>query len=150
MLTLFLTSCLGLPGPDDEDETSEFGDDESHHNGETCMNCHTQGGSGEGWFTVAGSVERNAGHSLIEFYRSKNGPRFLALEVDGEGNFYTTDPVDFGDDGVFVGIRTGNKFEWMEDDEDELHPDVGPQGQIYYGSCNTCHGVTTDRIERAD
>lgn len=150
---IFLTmisSCKKFPDINNETNISEFGDDESHYNGRNCMDCHSQYGEGDGWFTLAGTVEGNAGNSLIELYRDKSSPYFMAIEVDGEGNFFTTEPIDFGSNGILVGIRTGTKFEWMEQDEDEDHQDVGSDGEIYYGSCNTCHGVSVDQIEPAD
>jgi hypothetical protein len=111
------------------------------------MDCHSQYGEGDGWFTLAGTVDGNAGNSLIELYRDMNSPRFMAIEVDGLGNFFTTEAIDYGS-GLFVGIRTGKNFEWME--QEDNNPDVGNDGEIFYGSCNTCHGVSVDQIERAD
>ncbi len=144
-----IASCSKFDVEGNEKNISEFGDDESHYNGRNCMDCHARSGSGEGWFTLAGTVDGSAGNSLIELYRDKQSPYFMTVEVDGEGNFFTTEPIDFGT-GIYVGIRTGANFEWMEEDDDEDHQDVGADGQIYYGSCSTCHGVTTDQIEPAD
>ena len=40
----------------DEDNISIAGDDESHNAGQNCMQCHYDGGEGEGCFVVAGTV----------------------------------------------------------------------------------------------
>ncbi|MCF8461627.1 MAG: hypothetical protein K9G46_12965 [Flavobacteriales bacterium] len=141
-----VSSCEKLEGEENEANISEFGDDDSHYHGRICMDCHARSGSGEGWFTVAGSMERNSGNSLIELYRYKNGPMVMSIEVDDESNFFTTEPIDFSD-GLVVAVRSpSGELEWMDDNEDD-HPDVGNNGEIYSGSCNTCHGVTTDMVE---
>jgi hypothetical protein len=148
-LMLLESSCSKFKLEDHETEISKFGDDESHYHGRICMDCHAAGGSGEGRFTVAGSIERNAGNSLIELYEYKDGQKLLSVEVDGRGNYFTTEPIDFSN-GLVVAVRspTGD-VEWMDENEDD-HPDVGSNGEIYSGSCNTCHGVTTEMVEAED
>ncbi len=146
ILFISIVSCTKFQGEPNDITISEFGDDESHYNGRNCMDCHAQSGPGEGWFIMAGTVDGNAGNSLIELYRDKSSPYFKVIEVDGEGNFTTTEPIDFGAAGIYVGIRDPQGALKRMEQEDN-HPDVGDDGQVYYGSCNTCHGVTIDLIE---
>jgi hypothetical protein len=114
----------------------------SHNNGQNCMNCHKSGGQGggEGWFVVAGSVfmpdkiSLNANGNIL-LYSGANGSGTLVatIQVDGKGNFYTTDAIDFGN-GLYPAIQgaTGS-LQYM--------------GQVTRtGACNGCHGVSTDRL----
>jgi hypothetical protein len=55
ILVLVTVSCEKEEG-ENETKISSYQSDESHHAGENCMNCHRSGGSGEGWFTIAGTV----------------------------------------------------------------------------------------------
>ena len=68
----------------------------SHNMGQNCMNCHKQGGSGEGWFNVAGTVYDSLGKSTypnatVNLYTGPNGTGSLkySFNVDASGNFYT-------------------------------------------------------------
>ena len=71
LAALLLLAILGLPACDDDDDDdhdgenetviSSFGETESHNEGEDCMLCHRDGGGGEGWFTVAGTVYETDG-----------------------------------------------------------------------------------------
>ena len=72
-------------------------DDESHNMGQNCLNCHKSGGSGEGWFSLAGTVydslkTATLPNSTVKLYSGPNGTGSLIgiIEVDGLGNFYTT------------------------------------------------------------
>lgn len=132
---------VGCEKEDDGDETkiSRFSSSESHKNGENCMDCHAEGGSGEGWFTVAGSVYDStlanpyAGAAIKISSGPQNAGSLLAtIEVDKNGNFYTTESIPFGD-VMYVSVtgKTGSvKF---------------MNSSIDNGQCNGCH-VNTSKI----
>ncbi len=130
--TVFAT----LPGCEKEREDNEllissFGEDESHHRTENCMNCHYSEGNADGWFTVAGTA-LGGNQITVELFDHAMRP-IKVLEVDDIYNFYTTESVDFSG-GLRVGVRNQNgTIEMMED-------------KIYYGACNQCHGHTTSTI----
>ncbi len=136
ILAIFITlqSCE----KDNETKISSYNSSESHKNGENCMSCHTSGSSGEGWFIVAGTIYNE---NLSSTYPNATVKLFsdtlvvdlvATIEVDNLGNFYTTQNIDF-ENGLYVsvvGANTNNKM----------------LGKITSGQCNSCHGVTTDRI----
>jgi len=70
----------------------------------------------------------------IELYSGPNGTGDLkyTIQVDGKGNFYTTETIDFGT-GLYVtasGSLGSNSMGSV----------------ITSGQCNACHGVNTDKI----
>lgn len=119
---------------------SSVGDDNSHNNGKNCMRCHSVGGEGPGWFTAAGSVYKSDKAS-----RNPNGKIFLytdpdgkgtlkyTIEVDGKGNFYTTETINFTGGLYPVHQQNNGNKKYM-------------QSPIISGECNSCHNVTTDKI----
>jgi hypothetical protein len=120
---------------DNDPQISKHGDDESHYTGYNCMNCHYNTGSGEGWFSVAGTVDGAYQRALVELYSGPDGTGTLLglLEVDDKRNFFSTDMIDFTN-GVYVATNDGDgNREYME-------------GQIFNGGCNLCHGETTGEL----
>jgi len=123
-----------------ESKVSKIGDDESHHNGENCMNCHTTGGKGEGWFNIAGSIYKTDKKSVnpngkIYLYTLPNGQGSLkyTIEVDALGNFYTTENINF-ETGLYpVHVNNTGNLKYM-------------QSSIISGQCQSCHNVSTDKI----
>lgn len=113
--------------------TSEHGLTLSHtdeRRGTDCTSCHD-------YYTVSGSVkdlglENYYSDATIYFYDLPNGTGRLVttIAVDGNGNFYTTDPVDFGT-GLYPVIASadGANLEYM------------PNSTLN-GACNSCHGVS--------
>jgi hypothetical protein len=96
------------------------------------MNCHKSGGSGDGWFNVAGTVYNSTQTvpyitATIELRTDQSGGGTLvnSIEVDTKGNFYTTEPVEFGT-GLYASVVGGVSTEFM-------------QGKITNGACNSCH-----------
>jgi hypothetical protein len=133
---LFLTSCTS-ENDESEDETviSSYGDTESHRAGNNCMSCHTAGGSGEGRFTVAGTVYQADGttpypNTTVTLYTGADasGELVITVEVDGKGNFYTTESVDWGT-GLYPSVSSDNETLNMPT----------PTGS---GACNSCHSGT--------
>ncbi len=122
-----------------ETKISNYNDTESHKAGRNCMNCHYDGGSGEGWFTIAGTVYDSLKNSpypnaTIRLYSGPNGTGSLmgTIEVDGLGNFYTTNQINF-ENGLYVSVSGNTTTKNM----------ITP---INSGQCNSCHGESTDRI----
>jgi hypothetical protein len=137
IISLCFISCEEEDGK--EKLISSFDSDESHRTGENCMNCHTKGGKGEGWFTVAGTVydstlETTFPNSLVSLYQDASGAGSpeITIEVDALGNFYTTEEIDFNQ-GLYAAV-TGNMEKVLM---------IGP---ITDGQCNSCHGHSAERI----
>lgn len=133
------TSC---ENEENENETviSSFNSDESHKDGQDCMNCHVAGGEGEGWFTVAGTVYDSTGNSTIPgssvyLYSGPGGTGELVatVETDLKGNFYTTEDLDFGN-GLYTRVTGETSTTDM-------------MSKIMTGSCNSCHGASTGLIQ---
>ncbi|MFI5150339.1 MAG: hypothetical protein ACHQRM_11450 [Bacteroidia bacterium] len=111
----------------------------SHHAGENCMNCHKQGGPGDGWFTVAGTAyDSISGNTVsgttVYLYTARNGRGILkhTLNGDGSGNFYTTENVDFSS-GLYPVVKGPNGIRYMTT-------------SITMGQCNNCHGISSPKI----
>jgi hypothetical protein len=132
---------LSCEKEDHENETkiSSFDSTESHKAGQDCMICHKSGGSGEGWFTVAGTLYDSTKmvpfpNANIKLFTGPDGTGTLkmTIQVDGRGNFYTTESIDF-EDGLYT-LAEGR---------------LGAQNMhtsFTSGACNSCHGNSTDRI----
>jgi len=124
---------------ENESKISSNGSGESHHTGIDCMSCHKQGGSGEGWFNIAGTVyesTKTSGYpnASVKLYTGPNGTGTLkyTIQVDALGNFYTTDNIDFGS-GLYVAVQGNTLTKNMS-------------SAVTAGQCNSCHGVSTDKI----
>jgi cytochrome c553 len=122
-----------------ETMNSSYNDNESHNMGQNCMNCHIQGGDGEGWFVVAGTVYDSLKtatfpNSTVKLYSGPNGSGNLVatIEVDGLGNFYTTNSINFGN-GLYTSASGNTTTQHMN-------------SSISTGNCNSCHGESVDRI----
>ena len=137
LLMIVLLSC-GKEG-ENEQKVSANGTSRSHHTGQDCMSCHSNGGSGEGWFTIAGSVYDNAkisayANTTVNLSTGINGTGTLKYTIwgDASGNFYTTENIDFGS-GLYVSVKGNAAPKYMTT-------------AITNGKCNSCHGVSTDKI----
>ena len=124
---------------ENETKISSYDSKESHKAGQNCMDCHKSGGSGEGWFTIAGTVHDSMKTSTfpnatVKLYTGSNGTGILManIQVDGYGNFYTTENVDFGS-GLYTSVEGTSITKYMN-------------STITTGQCNSCHGASTDRI----
>lgn len=129
---------------DDYGETevkiSSYNDDDSHKNGQNCMSCHSSGGSGEGWFNVAGSVYDSSKinpypNAVVKLYSEPNesGTLIKLIEVDGKGNFYTTERINFENE-LYVSVTDTNGNSKIMN------------SPISTGACNSCHGTSFDNI----
>ncbi|MFN8365645.1 MAG: hypothetical protein U0Y96_00225 [Candidatus Kapaibacterium sp.] len=138
---LWITSCSDSESTENEEaflQSSTYGS-KSHNTGSDCMQCHKKGGGAKGIFTVAGSVyqldkSRPNPNGLVFLSALANGrEQEVQLNVDGLGNFYTTETVAFGK-GLYPQHKSSkDTIRYMND-------------AITNGSCNSCHGRTTDVI----
>jgi hypothetical protein len=113
---------------------------ESHNMGQDCMTCHNPDGKGTGSFIVAGTVydslfNSTRGNGTVKLYSGPNQTGIIraTVEVDNNGNFYTTENIDFAGGVYPVLIGSGGDIHYMS-------------STISIGQCNSCHGVTTDPI----
>ena len=145
-IVIFLFSLLFVLGACEKEEgeneymVSENFSDESHNTGQNCMECHFAGGSGEGWFTVAGSVydgelDQPIANGVIELSTEpqSNGSIIATIEIDEKGNFYTTEAINI----------TGGLYATVESQKGSKAYMIT---EVTNGSCNSCHGSSTDKI----
>ena len=105
-----------------------------------CLNCHTSGGNGPGWWTVADTVytedfSATSPNGTINFYSEPFGAGTVVatIEVDANGNFYTSKTI----------LPAAGAYPQL----------VGTSGNMQdmpalctSGDCNSCHGVTCAKI----
>ncbi len=118
--------------------TSSAGTSRSHNMGQNCMNCHKQGGSGDGWFIAAGTIYDNSANTAypnatIKFYTGPNATGTLMVTISGDnlGNFYTSQAMNFTA-GLYPAVQGKTTTRYMST-------------SISTGQCNSCHGVSTGR-----
>jgi hypothetical protein len=107
----------------------------SHNTGKNCMNCHKSGGHGNGWFTVAGTLYKEADgerypNAQVNLCTAPDstGQIIKSIRSDAKGNFYTTDCVNFGA-GLYVVVTGVNgKKTYMG-------------SAVTSGKCNDCHRI---------
>ncbi len=140
IVAISLVSCEEEEFGENETVISRHNEFESHKNGEDCMNCHISGGSGEGWFAAAGSVYDSLkttpyANATIRLYTGPNetGVLIKTIEVDGKGNLFTSENIDFNN-GLYATVTgTTGSMKNMN-------------SIIKTGQCNSCHGESIDRI----
>lgn len=118
----------------DVENISKSGEKRSHNMGLNCMNCHQAHGPGKGRFSSAGTLFDLEGLPLvggsIELRSAPNGQGdlVLAIDVDDNGNFFTTAPLPFPDSALFPTIKRpdGTIAAFMP------FPTIS-------GACNVCH-----------
>jgi cytochrome c553 len=142
MLSLVLVSCSHYNQLKADLKESSNGDDESHNTGQNCMSCHNISGSEAanegGWWTIAGSVYSSANkpqkNATIELWEkpNKQGKLIKRLVSDDKGNFYTNDIINLGS-GAYPVVMVGSNSKAMNQ-------------AFKGGSCNSCHGVTTNAL----
>lgn len=139
-LAISINSCEKEGGKCGEKNISATNSNRSHNMGQNCMNCHKDGGSGEGCFTIAGTTYNSSGSSIysnaiVKLYTQPNGLGSVVatLQGDSKGNFHTTESVDFGSGLYTVVINTLGQSVYMS-------------SAVTQGACNSCHGATQPRI----
>lgn len=145
-IAIFLFSILFILAACEKEENendylvSENFSEESHNAGEDCMSCHVPCGNADGWFTVAGTVydkqlEEPMPNGVIELTTEpqSEGNIIATIEVDAKGNFYTTEAINLAV-GLYATVESqdGNKVYMIS--------------EVTNGSCNSCHGSSTDKI----
>jgi hypothetical protein len=98
----------------DIDLVSRHGDAISHAAGDNCMRCHQERGPGPGRFTAAGTLHDEDGEphpdGVVELRTAPDGMGELVarIEVDGLGNFYTTEPLPLPDTSLFPTVYSSD------------------------------------------
>ncbi|MDI1477291.1 hypothetical protein [Polyangium sp. y55x31] len=118
----------------DVENVSAHGEARSHNMGQNCMNCHQAHGPGRGRFTAAGTAHSPTGEPLaggtVELRTAPNGQGdlVLAIQIDDNGNFFTTESLPFPDESLFPFVRA---------------PGAGGTSFMPFptlsGACNVCH-----------
>lgn len=125
---------------------SQRGGTSSHtdqRRGQDCLSCHSPGNNAY-VYTLAGTVYQldnpneifpNATLKLYSKEGRKKGDLVVTLDVDANGNFYTTETIDFGT-GLYPTIESGG-----------VEQPLDMPASTANGSCNSCHnGVGINRI----
>jgi hypothetical protein len=138
-ILVFSQSCSKENENGSETKVSTYTSNKSHNMGQNCMSCHKQGGSGEGWFNVAGTVydsllTNTYPKATVNLYTGPNGTGTLkyTLQVDAKGNFYTTGNIDLTG-GLYAAVQGTGTTKYMS-------------ASLTSGQCNSCHGVANDKI----
>lgn len=122
-----------------EIKISKHNETQSHHNGRNCMDCHYSGSNKYAWAIAGSCYDSNFTNpypnATIKFFTEANGSGFevASLEVDGKGNFYTTENIKFGLGLYPMVIGTSGKKQSM-------------QSIVTSGACNSCHNYTNCKI----
>lgn len=111
---------------------STHNDTNSHRVGEDCISCHASGETGKGWFTASGSVYKSDKttaypNGTVKLYSAANqgGTLVKSIQVDGLGNFYTTESISFSS-GLYPVVEYNGQTNTM-------------QRTTTSGRCYTCH-----------
>jgi len=115
---------------------SSYGAMDSHNVGQNCRLCHINGGTNQAWYVVAGTVYDSTllnpyPNAIVRLFTQPDGQGALVAEiqVDGKGNFYSTETVNFAQ-GLFPTVNGINgEYKFMT----QSPPD---------GACNSCHNDT--------
>jgi len=139
MTALLSSGCDGGGGGDSDggsELTSTLGDNDSHRAGQDCQRCHRSGGSGDGVFTIAGTVFDGDNPSVVKpnvivrlfALPDQSSALIEEIEVDAKGNFYTTAPIPYGA-GLFAVLVDGPVSS----------PFMMAPVTASEGACNSCH-----------
>lgn len=147
LAAVFILATIACNKSSDEEPvptiiSSTHGSTKSHNTGQACLSCHQSGGSGAsaGIFAVGGSVYNKTGSAVnpngtLYFWSGPGGTGNLlaTLQVDGNGNFYTTAVLIPGT-GAYMQIKGTSG-------DSQTMPALNN-----FGNCNGCHGVTAPKI----
>lgn len=118
----------------DVELVSANGEALSHAVGDNCMRCHQERGPAPGRFTAAGTLHDEAGepypNGVVELRTAPDGMGELvaSVEVDGLGNFYTTEALPLPTTALFPTVYS----------EDGARKNFMPW-PTSSGACNVCH-----------
>jgi len=144
LLPLLLSVGCGSEDDDDDGNGSKISShntNDSHRSGQACLSCHNVGGSNEYQFRLAGTVYNLTEttvypNTTIHLYTSANsaGTLVATVEVDALGNFYTTQSIDWGNNGLYPVVESSQGTRSMSTPTSD-------------GNCNGCHnGNNLSRI----
>lgn len=121
-------------------EASEHHSNESRGMSGDCISCHKAGGSGEGVFTLGGTVfqedlKTKQPNGYIKLYSGPQGTGVLlkTIQVDNLGNFYSDANYNFSLPIYPAAVSASGNVKYMST-------------SLSGGSCNSCHGPTTSVI----
>ena len=107
-------------------------DTKSHRVGEDCISCHASGDTGKGRFSASGTVYKSDKttaypNGTVKLYSAANqgGTLVKSIQVDGLGNFYTTESISFSS-GLYPVVEYNGQTNTM-------------QRTTTSGRCYTCH-----------
>ncbi|MGH1344017.1 MAG: hypothetical protein ACRBN8_20835 [Nannocystales bacterium] len=118
----------------DVDNISAADESKSHNAGMNCMQCHQSLGAGLGQFTVAGTLygpdDAPVPNATLELWTApeRQGELVTAIEADAYGNVFSTEPLPFPEQRLFV---------WVESEDASLS--AAMPFPTASGSCNHCH-----------
>lgn len=119
---------------------SQTGSHKSRDMDGNCMNCHSINGGGGSNFTIGGTVYKDDLKTVypnvtIKFFTQPNGGGELIKTLAGDalGNFYSTQSLAIGK----------NLYPLIDNGKGETR---SMSTSISTGSCNSCHGISTDFI----
>ena len=122
-----------------ENEGDDNEDGANHNVGNDCLVCHKTGGGGKGVFSAGGTVfiagtTIGATGATIKLFATDDGGGSPIATMISEvgGNFYTRSSINFGT-GLYVKATSAKGTSSM----------ISP---ITTGACNSCHGVSADKI----
>ncbi len=143
-ITVSLVTLLFLPSCKHgkcEDGGSSSSSRSSHNAGENCRSCHHPDGPGEVCWNIGGTVYDHQGTQPVTAAQVRlfGGPQGTGgvkyqLQSDRNGNVYTSEDITFGI-GLFPAvINSSGDTAFMTE-------------AINDGACNSCHGITAERIK---
>ena len=124
-LLLALAACGGDGGTPSQPSNPTVS---SHNAGRDCLQCHG--------FSLAGTVYRDDGAAYpgavvrVTTQPEGEGDVVVSLTADGSGNFYTSQPVSWGD-GLYADVAGASGTR---------RPMVA---SVPSGACNSCHAAST-------
>ncbi len=122
-----------------ETKVSTYNSMQSHNSGQNCVTCHKSGGTGESIFKVAGTVYDSTlanvfPNSTVKLYTQPMGGGTLkyTIQVDGKGNFYSTNTIDFSTP-LYPAVEGNSTTKYMG-------------SSISTGACYSCHNNSTGKV----
>ncbi len=111
---------------------SASGGTSSHEAGASCQHCHQALGPGPGQFSVAGTLYTDEGtpasEGTIQILSVQDGAELARLDVDANGNFYTTMLLGLPDAAILPVV--------LDAGGETVHSMPFPTTS---GACNHCH-----------
>lgn len=123
--------------------SSRHGENKSHYQGGRCVTCHTPGSNAKNLITVGGTVydevrAQPQKKALVKLYTEPKaqGKLIATLQTDEQGNFYSTQRIDFSK-GLFPTLLG---TPGVKDDIKHM------SRRVFTGDCNGCHGLFEESL----